>query len=217
MCDLVINPDSLGERQLMYEAPDFKEVFEEFQPKIVNYLSRLLENQNAEDIAQEVFAKVSRGLETFKGQSKLSTWIYRVATNTAIDKLRSASFKRSSENTSLSDTTIVEDRNDSLGHTAPPIEQEVIRKEMSQCVREYIDRLSPDYRTVLVLSELEGFKNREIADILEISLENVKVRLHRARAGLKKELDDGCDFYHNEEGTFACDRKPVLIESKKPE
>jgi len=201
----------------MNGKPDIKEIYEEFQPKIVHYLSRLLGNQDAEDIAQEVFAKVSRGLESFKGQSKLSTWIYRIATNTAIDKLRSASFKRSSENASLIDETIVEDRNDSLGHTPPPIDRKVIRKEMSQCVREYIDRLSGDYRTVLVLSELEGFKNREIADILEISLENVKVRLHRARAGLKKELDDGCDFYHNEEGTLACDRKPVLIESKKPD
>jgi len=201
----------------MNQHPDFKEIYQEFQPKIVHYLRRLLGNQDAEDIAQEVFAKVSRGLESFKGQSKLSTWIYRIATNTAIDKLRSASFKHSSENTSLIDETTVEDRNDSLGHTDPLIDQKVIRKEMSQCVREYIDRLSPDYRTVLVLSELEGFKNREIADILEISLENVKVRLHRARASLKKVLDDGCDFYQNEAGTLACDRKPVFIESKKPD
>lgn len=201
----------------MCEDPDFKEIYEEFQPKIVHYLCRLLGNQDAEDIAQEVFAKVSRGLKSFKGQSKLSTWIYRIATNTAIDKLRSESFKRSLENPSLLDETAVEDKSDSFGHTDPPIDHKVIRKEMSQCVREYIDRLSPDYRTVLVLSELGGFKNREIADILEISLENVKARLHRARARLKKELDDGCDFYHNEEGTFACDRKPVLIESKKPE
>ena len=87
---------------------------------------------------------------------------------------------------------------------------------MSACVREYVDRLPPDHRTVLVLSELEGFKNREIADILQITLENVKVRLHRARARLKQELDDGCDFYHTEEGTLACDRKPIRIESKKP-
>ncbi len=196
----------------MYDNPDFKEIYQEFQPKIVPYLRRLLGNQDAEDIAQEVFAKVSRGLDSFKGQSKLSTWIYRIATNTAIDKLRSASFKHSSENTALIDETTVEDRNDSLDHTDPPIDQKVIRKEMSQCVREYIDRLSPDHRTVLVLSELEGFKNREIADILEISLENVKVRLHRARASLKKVLDDGCDFYQNEAGTLACDRKPVFIE-----
>jgi RNA polymerase sigma-70 factor (ECF subfamily) len=199
----------------MCEDPDFKEIYEEFKPKIVPYLCRLLGNQDAEDIAQEVFAKVSRGLESFKGQSKLSTWIYRIATNTAIDKLRSASFKRSSENTSQIDETTVEDRNDSFGHTDPLIDQKVIRKEMSQCVREYIDRLAPEYRTVLVLSELEGFKNREIADILEISLENVKVRLHRARASLKKVLDDGCDFYQNEAGTLACDRRPDIIESKK--
>ena len=199
----------------MCEDPDFKEIYEEFQPKIVHYLRRLLGNQDAEDIAQEVFAKVSRGLESFKGQSKLSTWIYRVATNTAIDKLRSAPFKRSCENISLIGETTVEDRIDSIGDTDPPIDRKVIRKEMSQCVREYIDRLSPDHRTVLVLNELEGFKNREIADILEISLENVKVRLHRARASLKKVLDDGCDFYQNEAGTLACDRRPVIIESKK--
>jgi len=199
----------------MVENPDFKKIYQEFQPKIVQYLSRLVGNQDAADVAQEVFAKVSRGLETFKGQSKLSTWIYRIATNTAIDKLRSASFKRAFESTSLIDESTVEESKDAFVLRDPSIDRKVIRKEMSQCVREYIDRLSPDYRTVLVLSELEGFKNREIAAILEISLENVKVRLHRAKASLKKELDDGCDFYHTEDGTLACDRKPVLIESKK--
>lgn len=45
----------------------------------------------------------------------------------------------------------------------------------------------------------------------------LKVRLHRARARLKQELDDGCDFYHNEDGALACDRKPIMIEPKKPE
>lgn len=200
----------------MRAEPEFKELYKEFQPKIVHYLSRLLGNQDADDIAQEVFAKVSRGLASFKGQSKLSTWIYRIATNTAIDKLRSAASRRSSEISSRIDEASAWDPNDAVRNTEPPLDQKVIRKEMSQCVKEYIDRLSPDHRSVLVLSELEGFKNREIADILEISLDNVKVRLHRARASLKKELDDGCHFYHNEAGTLACDRKPVLIDPKKP-
>ena len=97
------------------------------------------------------------------------------------------------------------------------VEQEVVRKEMSECVREYIDKLPPDHSTVLILSEIEGFKNKEIAEILQISLENVKIRLHRARAGLKKELDNGCDFYQNEQGTLACDRKPLSIMPKKPD
>jgi RNA polymerase sigma-70 factor (ECF subfamily) len=193
---------------------DFNEIYEEFQPKILNYLSRLLGDQVAEDTVQEVFAKVSRGLDSFKGQSKLSTWVYRIATNTAIDTLRSPAYRHASGQTSLEGCAAVESNTSRLGQTDRPIDQKVIRKEMSECVQEYVDRLAPAHRTVLVLSELEGFKNREIADILQISLENVKVRLHRARDRLKKELDDGCIFYHNDEGTLACDRKPIKIMSK---
>ena len=195
---------------------EFDEIYEELQPKIHNYLSRLLGYQVAEDSVQEVFAKVSRGLDSFKGQSKLSTWVYRIATNTAIDKLRTPAYKHASGLTSLEETPGAENTTSPITPTNTPNDQKVIRKEMSECVREYVDRLPPDYRTVLILKELEGFKNKEIAYILQITLENVKVRLHRARASLKKELDDSCDFYHNEEGNLACDRKPILIESKKP-
>jgi len=196
---------------------DFNEIYQEFQPKIRNYLSRLLGDQDAEDIVQEVFTRVSRGLGSFKGQSKLSTWIYRIATNTAIDKLRSSTHRHASGRISLEGSAGVEPDTSSNGQTGPPTDQKVIRREMSECVREYVDRLPPDYSTVLVLSQLEEFKNKEIADILQVTIENVKVRLHRARARLKQELDDGCDFYHNEEGTLACDRKPILIESNKPD
>ncbi|MBW2706565.1 MAG: RNA polymerase sigma factor, partial [Deltaproteobacteria bacterium] len=118
--------------------------------------------------------------------------------------------------TPLEDSAEVANNTPTITQADISTDQKVIRKEMSECVREYVDRLPPDHRTVLVLKELEGFKNREIADILDISLENVKIRLHRARARLKLELDDGCDFYHNDEGTLVCDRKPILIESKKP-
>jgi len=195
---------------------EFEEIYEEFHPKILNYLSRLMGPNEAEDTTQVVFAKVSRGLESFKGQSKLSTWIYRIATNTAIDKLRSPAHRHASGQIPLEDSTAVENNTSRITRSQTPTDQKIIRKEMSDCVREYVDRLPPDHRTVLVLSELEGFKNKEIADILQITLENVKVRLHRARARLKEELDDGCDFYHTEEGTFACDRKPIRIEAKKP-
>ena len=195
---------------------DFQEIYTEFQPRILHYLSRLMSPEQAEDIVQEVFEKVNRSLDGFQGKSKLSTWIYRIATNTALDKLRSSSFKHPSKQASLEETAERKDKNAWTGQTETSSDQKVIRKEMSECVREYIDRLSPDYQTVLLLSELGGFKNKEIAEILEISLENVKVRLHRARAALKNELDNGCDFYHNEEGTLACDRKPIMIESKKP-
>ena len=193
----------------------FEEIYAEFQPKILNYLARLVEPIEAEDMAQVVFAKVSRCLAGFKGQSKLSTWIYRIATNTAIDRLRSPAYKHAAGQTSLEDNPSVENTTSKIDPTDTPTDQIVIRKEMSECVREYVDRLPPDHRIVLVLSELGGFKNQEIADILQITLENVKVRLHRARARLKQELDDGCDFYHNEEGTLACDRKAEISLARK--
>jgi len=195
---------------------DFSQIYEEFQPKILHYLSRLIGRQEVEDITQEVFEKASRGLKNFKGESKLSTWLYRIATNTAIDRMRSPSFRRSSEHTSLDETTGTEDRDVWSGHTKTRTDQTVIRKEMSECIREFIDRLPSDHKAVILLSELEGFKNREIAEILQVSLDTVKIRLHRARARLKKELDDGCTFYYSEQDILACDRKQSPILPKMP-
>jgi RNA polymerase sigma-70 factor (ECF subfamily) len=87
---------------------------------------------------------------------------------------------------------------------------------MSACVREIVNKLPPNYKTVIVLSDLEGLSNQEIADILGISLDNVKIRLHRARARLKEALKNGCDFYYNEENALSCDRKQIQILPKPP-
>ena len=192
---------------------DFNKVFEEFQPKILHYIARMTGIDEAEDITQEVFQKVSFAIENFKGESKLSTWIYRIATNTALDRLRSTAFRNSSAQSTLEDS--IEDKDVWAGSSKTPLDQKLIRKEMSECVWEYIEKLPSDYRTVIVLSQFEGFKNREIADILQISLDAAKVRLHRARASLKNLLDDACLFEHNEQGTLICDRKPTLIQIKE--
>ena len=195
---------------------EFLTIHDEYYPKITRYLTGMVGSNDAEDIAQDVFNKISRNLAGFRGQSKLSTWIYRIATNTAIDWLRSAAHKHSAENSVFEEAAKPENRNDLNARDHVVTDQKVIRKEMSECVKEFINNLPPDYRTVIVLSELEGLGNQEIADILEISLDNVKVRLHRAKAKLKQALSDGCDFYHNEQNTLACDRKQSRIISKMP-
>ncbi|MGD9302543.1 MAG: sigma-70 family RNA polymerase sigma factor [Desulfobacterales bacterium] len=107
---------------------EFEEIYEEFQPKIRQHLARFFREQDAEDMTQEAFAKVSRSLLKFKGISTLSTWIYRIATNTAIDKLRSPSFKHSSKNTPLAYSPGVEDRTDLTGYADEPTDRKVIRK-----------------------------------------------------------------------------------------
>lgn len=195
----------------MVSETDFNTVYQKYHSRILHYISRLAGSNEAEDITQEVFEKVSRGLAGFKGKSQLSTWIYRIATNAALDRMRSPSYKRKSGE--LEEAS--EDENVWIRQRKTPIDQQLIRKEMSECVREHIDTLSSDYKTVILLSEQEGFTNQEIADVLQVSLDTVKIRLHRARAGLKKILDEACDFYHNEQNILACDRKSSIIKIKK--
>lgn len=194
----------------------FETIFDEYHPKILRYLTRMVGANDAEDVAQEVFDKVHRGIEGFQGESRLSTWIYRIATNAAIDRSRSTSYKHEKERRPFEDATANGSSSLPESPSIPITDQLVIRKEMSDCINEFIDALPPDYRTVLVLSDLEGLANKEIAEILGISPGNVKIRLHRARTRLKKALESGCDFYYNEESALACDRKQVQILPKPP-
>src|SRR5512147_1627213 len=73
---------------------DFAEIYDSYQPKILRYLSHFIGESDAEDLTQETFVKVHRSLGSFRGASQLSTWIYRIATNTALDKMRHPSFQR---------------------------------------------------------------------------------------------------------------------------
>ena len=195
---------------------EFLNVYNEYYQKIIQYLSKIVGPDEAEDITQDVFNKVGRSIKEFRGDSKLSTWIYRIATNTAIDRLRSAAYKHSSKQRPIEEAPDLEDQSVWTAQKPTTTDQTLIRKEMSQCVIEFVDNLPLDYKTVIVLSELEGLANKEIAEILGISLDNVKMRLHRARAKLKATLNEGCDFYRDEQSTLACDRKLSQILPKPP-
>jgi len=186
---------------------NFSDIYKEFYHKITQYLTRLVGEHEAEDVAQVVFEKVNSNLPTFKGESKISTWVFKIATNAALDRLRSPSYKRSPSGP-LAPVHLQKVENITMAGNKPaPPDRKVIRDEMSDCIREFVDRLPPDFRTIITLNELEGFSNREIAEILDISLETAKIRLHRARAKLKESLESGCDFYLDESSELACDRK----------
>ena len=195
---------------------EFKKIYDEYYSRILQYLTRIGGPNDAEDMAQDVFDKINNGLGGFQEKSKLSTWIFRIATNTAIDRWRSATYKQKKKHIAIEDGAEHQDACASVRDKSPVTDQLVIRKEMSDCVNEFIDNLPPDYKTVIVLSELEGLTNKEIAEILDITLENVKIRLHRARAKLKEALNEGCDFYYNDQNILACDRKQIQILTKPP-
>ena len=175
---------------------DFLKIHNEFRPKIQRYLMRLVGEYEAEDLTQDVFIKVNGALDTFRGESQLSTWIYRIATNAALDKLRDPSFKRAVHTESMdcpdTDEIIAEDKNIWTGEEMLSTEQLLFRKERFECYCDSIETLPLSYRTIMVLSELEDLAANEIADLLGLSLDVVKIRLHRGRKKLLEELKSHC-------------------------
>jgi len=189
---------------------DFQEIHREFRPRVLRYLARMVGETEAEDLTQEVFAKVAHALRAFRGESSLSTWIYRIATNTALDAMRKPLFRRVVGGRELPFEEIAGAGEGDLACTSegnPPLDERVIRGEMNACIREVIDTLPANYRTCIILSDLEELSDAEIAEILGLSLQAAKIRLHRARARLRERLAASCVFYRDERNEVACDRK----------
>lgn len=181
-------------------------LYQQHYSEIRRYLSRFLSDALAEELAQDVFVKAHKGLKHFRGEASPRSWLYKIATNTLRDFIRSKSYRDSESSRTLPILEAELEQLESAALSEVSTEQGAIRNEMNSCITEFIHRLPESYSTVLVLSDIEGHKNREIAEILDLSLEAVKIRLHRARARLKQELSQGCSFSHNEENELTCQR-----------
>ncbi len=185
----------------------FTDIYSEFRPKLLRYLRRLVGPNDAEDLCQDVFVKVHAALKDFRGEASLSTWIYRIATNTALDRMRARSVAEASAQAGDEMVDVVVDDMESSAETV------IIRGEMNTCIGAFVDALPESYRVVLALSDLEGLKNREIAKTLGLSLDTIKIRLHRARRVLRQRLQSGCDLYRTEASGLGCDRKAMAAPS----
>jgi len=198
---------------LKSEADAFQILYDENHERIRRLLARTAGPQEAEDLAQVVFSKAARALPTFRGRAQMSTWLYRIAANVASDWLRGRSTLEAKATIQLpnapDDTACGSSVSSASQEKQASPEQELIRNEMGDCIRRLIGQLPDKQRTVLVLGELGGLKDDEVAQTLGISRSNAKVRLHRARAQLKKVLEAHCDFSRNEDNEFVCEPKPV--------
>ncbi|MES9904430.1 MAG: sigma-70 family RNA polymerase sigma factor [Sedimenticola sp.] len=184
---------------------NFNLIYHDYYQNIYRYVAKLAGNNDAEDLTQEVFIKVDHALESFRGESQISTWVYRIATNVVMDNMRSMRSKNDQKNISLYDDVDIESDNIIAKKSIVEVDRQLIQVDMNKCIRGIVDTLPDDYKLVLVLSQFEELKNREIADILQISLDTVKVRLHRARKQLQKKLGRNCCIYHDERNELVCD------------
>ena len=179
---------------------EFDRIYAEHHARILRYLTRMVGAQDAEDLAQEVFIRAAKAYDGFRHEAKIETWLYRIATHVAVDRLRGTALRRE---TMLGEELgeVAEDGREA-GST---LEEKTLRRAANECIRNVIYGLPENYRTPLILSELEGFTNREIAEILDVSLDTVKIRLHRAKEQLKKALLDACQFSRDERNELTCD------------
>lgn len=189
------------------DGQKFQQIYEDFNDRIFRYLSRMVGEEDAEDLTQDVFVKIGLALENFRGDSQLSTWVYKIATNTAIDWLRRTSSSKDISQQALSPDEGQENGAECIAGAMMEGEQKIIKQEMNGCIRNVIDSLPEAYRSVIILSELEGLPDSEIAEISGVSLQAAKIRLHRARVKLRQEMQKSCVLYQDEQGELACDRK----------
>ena len=147
-----------------------------------------------EDIAQEAFLKAFRSLKSFRGGSSFYTWLYRITVNTALNALRSKGRRQEASLEDLGGLEFLVDPDVGPAESAA-------RRQLASRVREAIDRLDEQYRTIVYLRELEDLSYEEIAEVVELPVGTVKSRLFRARQHLKELLEDLLPAPARERGT----------------
>jgi RNA polymerase sigma-70 factor (ECF subfamily) len=144
----------------------------------------------AQDCVQEAFLAAFKALDRFEGRSSLATWLHRITVNAALQALRRRGAK---DEVALEPWLPTFDAEGFLEApttlTAADAEELIARDDVRAEVRAAIDRLPASYRNVLLLRDIEGLSMKEVAEMLEVSETNAKVRLHRARTALKKQLE----------------------------
>ena len=167
----------------------FAKLVEDTSNQIYRTARQILgDEQDAEDVLQETYIKALKALPTFEGRSSLSTWLHRIAVNEALMMIR----KRKTPMVSVDDTQPFDSDEESSGIEIVDFcclpEKELLSAESRKFMDQAIQRLPETLKTVFVLRDLEGLSIQETAEIMQITENNVKTRLLRARLRLRQEL-----------------------------
>ena len=201
-------------------AVSFTDLYASHHARIRGYVRSMVHDpMEVDDLTQEVFLRAHRKIDTVRDPDALTSWLYRIATHVCYDR-----YRRSARQPRLDPLDVTDSGQPNLGFERPDevsLLQALERAEMSSCVRKYLDGLSDDYRQVILLHDLEELTNPEIAEMLGVSLDAVKIRLHRARRKLQAALNEHCDFSFDQHGVFVCEPAPagpvpVSVSRSKP-
>ncbi len=182
-------------------APAVDEL-EQYRAAVTRYVRYLIRDATeAEDSAQETFIRAHRQRATLRDPAALESWLYQIATHVSIDRMRQrakAAHRQADE--SVEELPIAD--------SASPSPFVIVQQEeMSECVQRYVADLSDTYKAILLMSDADGLSAREIAELLQLPLTTVKMRLHRARQKMQAALNNACEFKRDDRGVFICEPK----------
>jgi len=168
------------------EEAAFEVLVQRYRQRVYRLAVRFMRNrEEAEEVSQEVFLTVYRKLAQFEGKSSFSTWLYRVAVNASLMRLRS---REQTETVPIDDLAgdLAGDEDDAV----EPPDSRLHSEEALAQIERAMDNLPEEFKTILILRDIEDFSNEETAEIMDLTVAAVKSRLHRARSYLRKRLED---------------------------
>ena len=177
----------------------FEELIRRYETKAHNLAMRLTRNaEDAEEVLQDVFITVYRKIESFEGKSKFSSWLYRITVNAAFMKLRK---RKQDQSVPLEDlmphlqNKVIVEKNSYFMQS----DSMAMNNEIREALEGAVSKLPDDYRAVFVLRDIDGLSNKEVGDILNLSIPAVKSRLHRSRIMLRKRLRRFFEDFSNQD------------------
>ena len=195
-CDTALNSiDVRPEERALVEGlrvgaeAAYETLISRFQQPVYNLVFRLLSDpSDACDVVQEVFLKIFRNIDAFRGQSSLKTWVYRIAVNEAHNHRRWFSRHRRQEVGLEGDGEGSKCYRDTLSDPGRSPFDAALNHERHALIENALSQLNPIFRTAVVLRDIEDLSYEEIAEVLQVSLGTVKSRILRGREGLRKSL-----------------------------
>jgi RNA polymerase sigma-70 factor (ECF subfamily) len=201
-----LSDEEVVTRVLAGETGMFEVVMRRHNQRLYSVARAILRNDGeAEDVMQDAYVRAYEHLNQFAGRAKFSTWLTRIAVHEPLARQPRGSRYQEIEPMSEREA----DPMDRFASLTPNPEQQASNSEIRRLLEEAVDNLPDSYRTVFMLRDIEEMSTTDAADVLEITEENVKVRLHRARALLRKSLYARAGMQKNEAFNFhaiRCDR-----------
>jgi RNA polymerase sigma-70 factor, ECF subfamily len=187
-----IDGDAALVEALRREDPEAPELLvETYGDRVYRLALRITgSNEDAEEVAQDALWTAARKVSTFKGEAAFGSWLYRIAANAAYQKLRAR--KAKAHEIAMDDVLPAFDEAgrhfEPMADWSERVDEQALQGELRRVLGAAIDELPPDYRTALVMHDVEGLSNPDIAEALGISLPAVKSRVHRSRLFVRKQL-----------------------------